>query len=249
MSSREPVFPGIEESGKDSISIFIHVYYPGSWKIIREKCLFLLQRATNIIITACHEDVINEIEWENATILQVTNVGKDIGGKLVSMKYYLTFCEPTEYLVFLHDKISPQSLNADFWLNKLYEVFEENKLRRVLRMFGKRRKIGITGAKIFLKNEYIRYQQRFNTTNHSILLGLMDKFNLKCKSHYFIGGSIFIARSEIFSRFFSWHSPLEIREGLETGNVLDLDSGTYTHSWERLFCFIAEAQGYSVKGI
>jgi len=247
--NRKHKLPGIEPFAKDSISIFIHIYYTGSWSTIREKCLFLLQRAKHIIITVCHEDVMKEIDWDGATILQVTNVGKDIGGKLVSMKYYLTFCEPTEYIVFLHDKISPQSLNADFWLNKLYEVFEESKFMRLLKLFDKRKKMGIAGAKLFLKNEYIKYQGRFNTTNHPILLRLMNKFGLQCKTYYYIGGTIFMARSEIFSRFFFRHSPLEIRESLETGNVLDLDKGTNTHSWERLLCFIAAAQGYKVKGI
>jgi Rhamnan synthesis protein F len=248
MNMEHNILP-VNNPAKDSITVLIHIYYPGSWKIIRDKCMFLLQKATNVIITVCHEDVIKEITWDNATILQVTNVGKDIGGKLVSMKYYLTFCQRTEYLVFLHDKISPQSLNADFWLDKLYEIFEENKLMKMLKTFGKRKKVGITGAKLFLKNEYVKYQKRFNTTNHSILLRLMNKFSLRCKSHNYIGGTIFMARSEIFSRFFSWHSPLEIRESLETGNVLDLDKGTNTHSWERLLCFIASAQGYKVTGI
>lgn len=235
--------------GKNSMSLLVHVYYPGSWKIIREKCRFLLGKATNIIVTVCHDDVLQEIEGTDAVVLRVTNVGKDIGGKLVGLQYYLKFCPPTEFLVFLHDKVSPQSLNAGFWLDQLYSVFQERKLMRVLDLLQKRRKIGITGAKLFLKNEYVKYQRRFNSTNHSILMKLMDLFGIKASSHNYIGGTMFIARSEIFSRFFSQHSPLEIRERLERGNVLDLEHGTYTHSWERLFCFIANAQGYEVKGV
>lgn len=247
--NRHPEIRDKGSSGKDSISLFIHIYYPGSWAIIRDRCRYLLQKAQNIIITVCHEDVMREIDQEGATILQVTNVGKDIGGKLVSMKYYLTCCTPTEYLVFLHDKISPQSLNAEFWFNKLYEVFEEGRFTKMLRLFGKRRTMGIAGAKLFLKNEYNKYLDRFDTTNHPILIRLMERFGIQCNQHHYVGGTMFMARSEIFSRFFQRHSPLEIRESLETGNVLDLDKGTYTHSWERLFCFIASAQGYQVKGI
>lgn len=232
-----------------SMSLLVHVYYPGSWKIIREKCRFLLEKATNIIVTVCHDDVLQEIDRPDAVVLHVTNVGKDIGGKLVGLQYYLRFCAPTEFLVFLHDKVSPQTLNAGFWLDQLYSVFQERKLANVLQLLHKRRKIGITGAKLFLKNEYVKHHRRFNTTNHSILVKLMDRFSIRASSHNYIGGTMFIARSEIFARFFSRHSPLEIRERLETGNVLDLEHGTYTHSWERLFCFIAADQGYEVKGI
>ena len=49
--------------------------------------------------------------------------------------------------------------------------------------------------------------------------------------------------------FFSRHPALEARAPLEEGNVMDLQYGTYTHSWERLFCFIAEHQGYTIEGI
>jgi lipopolysaccharide biosynthesis protein len=234
---------------KDTISVIIHVYYPGSWQLIRQNCISLLKRANNIIITACHEDVIEELDMENAVILKSTNVGKDIGGKLISLEYYLSFCKPTEYIVFLHDKISPQSINADFWFNKLYEVFEENKFPKMIRLFDKKKKIGIAGSRYFLKNEYIRSEKKFDSTNSSILLQLIEKFKLKCKSYNYIGGTIFMAKSEIFSNFFSRHHSLEIREQLEAGNMLDLYSGTYTHSWERMFCFIAQAQGYKVVGV
>lgn len=234
---------------KNSISVIIHVYYPRSWKLIRKHCMPLLERASNIIITACHEDVMEELDIENAVVLKSTNMGKDIGGKLISLAYYLSFCQPTDYIVFLHDKISPQSINADYWFNKLYEVFEEGNFSKMLRLFGKKKKIGIAGSKHFLKNEYIKSENKFNSTNSSILMKLINTFKLKCKSYNYIGGTIFMAKSEIFSNFFSRHHSLDIREQLEPGNVLDLDKGTYTHSWERMFCFIAQAQGYKVVGV
>ena len=233
----------------NTITVLMHVYYPGSWERISERCRGLLDKATNIIITACHEDVIAELESVNATILRVTNVGKDIGGKLTSMYYYLTFCQPTDYVVFIHDKTSPQTLNPEFWFDKLLGIFGQEKLPEVMKLFESNKKVGIAGSKFFLKNEYSPYKKKFNTTNNNILLKLIRQFGLTCNSYNYIGGTIFMARSKIFETFFKVWSPLVIRESLERGNVLDLNQGTYTHSWERLFCFIAENQGYKIVGV
>ena len=232
-----------------SYSVFIHVYYPGSWKLIKEKCSYLLDTAANIVVTACHDDVMAEIDIARAVIFKVTNVGKDIGGKLVSMAYYLQFCVPATYIILLHDKISPQTINADFWFNQLFGIFDEEKLKSIIQLLNSRKDTGIAGSTYFLRNEYIRSANFFDTTNNRILTSLISEYALTCKSYDYIGGTIFIAKSRIFSTCFSMHSPLAIREKLEPGNVLDLEHGTYTHAWERMLCFIAQDQGYSVIGV
>jgi hypothetical protein len=92
-------------------------------------------------------------------------------------------------------------------------------------------------------------ERTFTTTNHQLLMEMIRDYRLHGRIYDFIAGTIFIGRSRIFQKFFSTHSPLDARAKLETGNVLDLAAGTYTHSWERLFCFIAEDQGHTIKGI
>jgi hypothetical protein len=231
------------------LTVIIHLYYPGSWHKVREKCAYLLEQAAKVIITACHDDLIEEVDLPRVSLLRVTNKGKDIGGKLVSLAYYLSFCSPTKYIAFLHDKISPQTINAGFWFNRLFDIFEQRRLGMIMNIFRKRDKVGVAGSKYFLKNEYIKRENKFDTTNDFILRQLIRQFRLKCLSYRYIGGTVFIARSEIFKNFFTAHGPLEIREQLEPGNVLDLKSGTFTHSWERMFCFIAQAQGYQVIGV
>lgn len=232
-----------------TITVLIHIYYPGSWKRISERCKTLLKSSANVIITACHDDVIAELNNTDAVILRVTNVGKDIGGKLTGMYYYLTFCTPTDYLVFIHDKTSPQTINPEFWFDKLLGIFENERLDELMELFNTNKLVGIAGSKLFLKNEYSQYEKKFNTTNNNILLKLIGQFGLTCKTYNYIGGTIFMARSRIFETFFTTWSPFAIRESLERGNVLDLKQGTYTHSWERMFCFIAEDQGYKVVGV
>jgi lipopolysaccharide biosynthesis protein len=233
----------------ESVTFVIHLYYPGSWKLITRSCGPVLEKAARIIITACHDDVILEVgRRDNTTILKVPNKGKDIGGKLAGLSYYLNFCPRTDYLAFLHDKISPQTINSDYWFEKLYGIFQENAFFRNLNFFRKNPKTGVLGSKAFIMNEYASSRQEFNTTNNTLLKKLISRYNLKCRSYDFVAGTIFIIRSKIFEKFFSFYSPLDARNELEKGNVLDLQQGTYTHSWERLFCFIAEAQGYKIAG-
>ena len=235
-----------------NITLFIHLYYPGSWSLIRKECDHAIGNASRIIITTVHKDVAAEVDLrdnEKITILKVTNKGKDIGGKLAAFSYYLNFCERTPYLALLHDKVSPQTINVEYWSTRLYSIFGKENFTKAIDRLDRHPGVGLLGAATFLKSEYIRSQKKFDTTNNDLLWELLRNYNIECKTYNFIAGTIFIARSILFEKFFSENSPLAARQKLEEGNVLDLIHGTYTHSWERLFCFIAEAQGYAVKGI
>jgi len=41
----------------------------------------------------------------------------------------------------------------------------------------------------------------------------------------------------------------ECREMLEVGNFTDQYEGTYTHTWERIFCWLANDQHYTIKEV
>ncbi len=232
-----------------TISVIVHVYYPGSWALIKKKCGDILVRSENILISSCYDDVIQEIDEKRAVIFKVSNLGKDIGGKLVSLKYYLDFCNKTDLIIFLHDKISPQTLNSVYWFDKLYEVFEPAKFHKVLSIFKKKENVGMIGSKQFLNNEYIKPAGSFDTNNKDIMVSMMEQYNILTREHDFIAGSIFIVKSLLYENFFGIVNPLEVRAMLELGNVLDLSHGTYTHAWERLLSFIVSSQNYKVKGI
>ena len=45
------------------------------------------------------------------------------------------------------------------------------------------------------------------------------------------------------------NNPILIRGDLEPGNVLDLHGERLTHTWERMFSWIAINDGYRVNGI
>ena len=236
------------------LTLFIHLYYPGSWKTLEKKCSGAIRQARQIILTACHDDVLDETMSSTHGLpdivrLKVPNKGKDIGGKLLALCYYLRCCPKTKYIGLLHDKVSPQTINAHYWSDTLYNPFSEQGLRKVLHKLDNDSRIGIVGAKSFLKNEFDHSKKIFETTNDSLLHELIKEYDLHCRKYDFIAGTIFVCRSAIMEDFFSRHPALEARAALEEGNVMDLQYGTYTHTWERLFCFIAERQGYTIEGI
>lgn len=230
-----------------SLTLIIHIYYKGSWKLICSHIGHLLNDA-QLIVSGCYRDVLDEVDHKNAVLLRVPNKGKDIGGKMAALDFYLKHGRRTDYLAFVHDKISPQTINAEYWLTELYSIFEPARLQKALKCLKEDPKCGVVGSKSFLKTEWDG-KKEFSGSNRNLLLQLVERFDLQCTRYEFIAGTIFISRSIIFERFFNSHPPLLLREELEPGNVLDLTEGTVTHCWERLFCFIAENQGYRIKSI
>ncbi|MET0299929.1 MAG: hypothetical protein ABW036_09210 [Flavitalea sp.] len=232
------------------VTYFVHVYYPGSWKLITDKCGWLFSQADNIVVSACHDDVITEIETSgfNVIIQKVTNKGKDIGGKLAGLSYYNQFLPQSEFLTFLHDKISPQTLNAEYWFDQLYDIFSKEKFEKALELL-KKGKAGLAGSKGFMRNEWSSSKKTFNTTNDSILRELISRYQLVPSTYDYIGGTVFITRHDAFTDFFRVNDPFMVRQDLEEGNVLDLEEGTYTHSWERLLCLIPQSKGFKIAGV
>ena len=233
---------------KQTITVIVHVFYPGSWEKISTRVSTVLQSAANIIITFCNPSVLQEIKLPGAVLLRVTNVGKDIGGKLSALQYYLEFCSKTDYIIFLHDKKSPQSLDPEFWFDSLYSIFTDTFFQKTIKFMNQNHKTGLIGAKQFIKSDYTG-RGGFNSSNSSILRTMITQFRLKNYSFDYVAGTIFIVRSTIFEAFFKTYPPLDIRKTLEPGNVMDHETGSHTHSWERMFCFIPQSAGYKVKGL
>lgn len=209
---------------------------------------FLLSHADQIIITSPVKEVLECINLETAVLLKVPNSGKDIGGKLTSLSYYLHFCKKSDYLILLHDKKSPQAIMGDYWADELYKLFEDGSIGSLLNYLQTNPEIGLVGSSMFVKNEYSKPTGQFQTTNNEIISKLLQRYDLKLRDYSYVAGTMFIVRSKIYEGFFLKHEPLEIRRELEQGNVMDLFAGTYTHSWERMFSFLVTANGFKVIG-
>lgn len=188
-------------------------------------------------------------DFREAFIITTPNKGRDIGGKFALVDFFLKAKLQSEQVVFLHDKQSHHWFAGESWRQKLFEIIEPVKIKAMLEEYRNDPKTGIIGARDFIKDEFDKKTNEFKTTNNSKIKELISAYNLKLTDYRFVAGAMFWMKSSIIMKFFSVYSALSCREMLEEGNFTDQYEGTYTHSWERVFCFLANDQGYTIKGI
>ena len=238
-------------------ALLIHMYNHESWeKIFRQPLVEISHFSPVILINLCithpgNSELISSIrkDFPDALIITTPNKGRDIGGKLALVDFFIRIGLAAEYIVFLHDKQS-HHFAGDSWREKLLEIIKPEKIEAILMQYQNDPKIGIIGAsKFVIKHEFDKKANEFNTTNNNKIKELISAFNLKLRHHQFVAGAMFWVRSSIIKRFFATYSALGCRETLEEGNFTDEYQGTYTHSWERIFCFLAIDQGYTIQGI
>jgi len=238
-------------------ALSIHIYNPDSWdKIFRERLLSIKEFSPLILINLClglpgNGELVCSIrnDFPEVFIITTPNKGRDIGGKLALTDFFLNARLQSDYIVFLHDKQSHHWFAGEAWRQKLFEIIEPRKINTILEEYRNHPKTGIIGPNDFIKDEYDKKTNEFKTTNNAKIKELISMYNLSLTDHRFVAGAMFWIRSAIIKKFFSAYSALSCREILEDGNFTDQYEGTYTHSWERIFCFLANDQAYTIKGI
>jgi lipopolysaccharide biosynthesis protein len=238
-------------------ALFIHIYNHDSWeRIFRQQLADIRGFSPVILINLClarpgNPELISSIrrDFPDAFIITSPNKGRDIGGKLALIDFFIKAGLDAEYIVFLHDKQSHHWFAGEWWREKLFEIIKPGKIKFILDEYQNDPKAGAIGNKDFIRNEFDKKTSEFKTTNNSKIKELITMYNLKVRDHRFVAGAMFWMRSSIIRRFFATYSALSCREMLEEGNFTDQFEGTYTHSWERIFCFLASDQGFTIKGI
>ena len=176
-----------------------------------------------------------------------TNKGKDIGGKLVLMDAYLKLGIKSDYIILLHDKISPYHSNSMQWKKDLFKIIESQYLEKVLGLFSDPQ-VCIVGSQNSIRNEIDNDQKSNSYTDSKFISELKNKYDIDPPHLNYIAGTMFWVRTSLFENFFKQHPPLEIRSTLEPGNVTDQEP-TITHAWERFLCWIATSKGFKIKSI
>jgi lipopolysaccharide biosynthesis protein len=245
----------MQSDGFPKIAVFAHLYYPESVDDfilhLKDISIYKPDFYFNLGPSSNRELQIKKIRthFPKAYILDSPNIGKDVGGKLALLELYRILNLQSDYMLFIHDKQSPQVIHGEKWKNELLEILKINEIKQVISIFESEPKVGIIGSLKHISNEYDVKNKKFNTKNDTILRECIGKFKFTAEEFLFIAGNMFWVRAPIFERFFKENNPLILRSGLEEGNVLDTESGTYTHSLERVFSWIALNQGFSIRGI
>jgi len=192
-------------------------------------------------------------EWDNQfncnNRFLTNNIGKDIGGKMFLFKVLLEENITDDYILFLHDKQSPQVLNGKKWNKELWNITSSENINKAINIMNKDNSIGIVANKQSIVNPDETGEKYAYATNKEIIFKQAEKYNILPSNKSFVAGTMFIARLQPYIDFFSKNNPINIRLNMEAGNVLDINKGTLTHSWERLLSWIITSKNYRIGNI
>lgn len=242
--------------GAPIIDVICHIYYLNTaYNFLIEisalkkyNCRFFFNLSDRLYADPYFVDMLLSC-FNDPVIIKCSNIGKDIGGKLAIIDLLAQFKKKSDFTILLHDKQSLHTSLGGVWRKKLFRIIELDKIPKIMEIFAKDGKIGIVASKEFIKNEYNRAVNEFDSSSNEILKKLIKQYKLKNKNFDFVGGTMFWIRTEIINNFFLNNDPLVIRGNLEKGNVLDHYQGTETHAWERMLSWIAIDQNYKITGI
>lgn len=187
----------------------------------------------------------------NKIIIQVPNTGRDIGAKLRLYQLAQSMQIDHDYILILHDKKSPHIKDGEQWGDELLKIIEPGHLNQVFSIFEQQENVGIICSADYIQNEYSKDTGSFLCTSNKIIKSVLQKYQIKTSNYNFVAGNIFWIRSTLLNTFFKTKvSTDKIIASLEKGgNVVDFSKGTNIHAWERIMCWIATSQGYSIYGI
>lgn len=218
-----------------------------------EKISHLGTQGAQILVNICLDTpdkntIVREFKkkFPSAHFISTANIGKDIGGKLILYELMDYLNIDSDWLLFLHDKNSPQSVNGEKWRNELHKIFAKENMDK-LSAFMNDKKCGMIGNRENLV-EYSRKGLDLKIDpNYAILKKLATEYSLKERDFQYVGGTTFWIRKQILEHFFKDKKMLEIRSRLEKGNVMDNYEGKETHAWERLFGWITAEQKFTIN--
>ena len=237
------------------IAVLCHLFYEDSAEALREELRGLHPYDPSWLFNICAatpaKSAVSQAlqhAFPGCFIMYTSNKGKDIGGKLALLSLYQQLQAAADYLLFLHDKKSLQAVQDVQWRKDLLRIVEPDRIASILEHFFKHPYCGIVASKPYIRPENLA-DGAFKSHNTDWIKQLLNAYTLKPKTYDYVAGTMFWARAAALENFFGTHHPLTIRKTLEEGNVLDNFSGTYTHSWERLFSWIITSQGYQIHGM
>lgn len=239
---------------RKKIAVFIHLYYHDTVNnLFRNLRHFIEKIDAQVFLNIDFQNPnlnrickVIENRYPSIIVIKTSNVGKDIGAKLALMQAYLNLNFHSDYMLFIHDKKSPQLVHGESWQNILFKICKPSVVNQIDKLFADS-EVGMIGRKENFYSKRNDTEKGIFSGNKELTIRLSAKYGLNSDNYDFIGGTMFWVRSTIYEDFFKRYNPLSIRETLEKGNVMDDYGPTNTHSWERLLGWIVTSNGYKIK--
>lgn len=180
-------------------------------------------------------------------VFKSSNLGKDIGGKLIMIDAAMRMNDNSKYWLFFHDKRSPYHEMGRLWLTRLKKLIDPETVKNAIDVFTRREDIGI----VCLKDSHRIEQKKsyLETLKEHISVSCFEKLLTDNGRLPYASSTMFLTRSELYKEFFQNHPPIVVRESLEGGDVKDDNEATRVHAWERMFTWIAVAKNYKIATV
>lgn len=221
--------------------IILHLFYPEMWEEF--KTYFdKLETDFDLMISITEDrtyisDTIKE-SYPNCKIFVLPNKGLDIGPFLQILKYLKENNLEYSHIIKLHSKKSHYNSSGlgERWRNALIKCL-------------------IDSSDIFKRNLSIISNSNYKMvgcaswllrTSRNAHKTVMDILNIKKETSSFIGGTMFICDYKLIFDFFSIEQLEMLYNMMPNGYVQD---HSYAHDMERVFGFIVEEKGFSIKGV
>lgn len=181
----------------------------------------------DIIVTYCLDnyDIINKY---NFTFIIAQNIGMDIGGKFISVKFLNDINHKYDYAFFIHSKSDKEKRNE-------YIMPFVSDMQNIIKMLNIEKNIGCIFPNLlhFGKNKLaeVLFFENANEFNHGLNANVVDEFlsyyNLP-KCLLFTEGNVYILNREIANDLFG---------NLNIFNVLNNDN-SFDYNWVKSFYFL-----------
>lgn len=218
------------------------MFYPEMWEGFNEYFKKLdVDFDLMVSITEDKKEIIDTIKlsYPEVKVFVLPNKGLDVGPFLHILKYLKENNLEYSHIVKLHTKKSHYNSSGlgDSWRKTLVdclignnEIFKSN-----LDTITNSPTYKMVGSRVWL----LRAARNSHIT-------IMNLLNIKTPVSSFIGGTMFICDYKIMVDFFTIGQLDELYNMMPNGYVRD---HTFAHDMERVFGFIVEEKGFSIKGV
>ena len=240
----------------NKIPVLIWLYHKDKWNYILSK-LVDCKDLVYPVIGLCsdiidYSDIIKSVEenFEDYKIQYFKNRGKDI----LPFLYMINEIN-SNHFIKIHSKKSESYYFSDWFQKSIDSLLSRDLLINNINLISKEKIVNIFGRSIendvgMIANREFTVWNHEHTNSNKIeeICGIIGLDYNKVKGVRYVSGTMFHSITGLFLKYFN-NKNLKIISKLldnEIGDVKDIESGTYTHSLERIFGYIISAEGMRI---